>query len=147
MLIKKLSSVFVLLAFLLAGTPALAEEEPKQSGWIDFTATQIALGIGVGWGSGELRFQGKRYPIKINGLQLVGVGYAEADVTGEVFDLNNVEDITGNYGAWAAGATLAGGAGNLTMKNDKGVKINMWSRTKGLSFSLGGGGVKIQLEE
>jgi hypothetical protein len=49
------------------------------------------------------------------------------------------------YAAGGVGGTLVKGASAVTMKNDKGVVIDMWTTKKGLDLSLGGGGLKIEL--
>jgi hypothetical protein len=47
----------------------------------------------------------------------------------------------------AAAATLGVGAGATTMKNDKGVVIHLFPKTKGVNLKLAGEGVKFTLEK
>jgi hypothetical protein len=67
--------------------------------------------------------------------------------SGKVYNLKKLEDFNGNYTAAGAGATLAGGASALTMKNQNGVKINLVATTQGVKLTLGAGGVKMQIKE
>ena len=136
----------ILIACAVAVGGAVAEDK-QPVGWVDFSSTQVAIGIGGQWGNGELKFNGKRYPIKVNGLSIIDVGVAKMEATGEVYDLTDVNDFPGTYYAATGGAALAGGASGSVMKNNKGVIIHLWGKDKGLKFQLGGEGVKFQLAE
>jgi hypothetical protein len=47
----------------------------------------------------------------------------------------------------AAEATVGVGAGASAMKNEKGVVIHLFPKTKGVNLKLGGEGVKFTLEK
>jgi hypothetical protein len=136
------------LAVLLAcGTvamhPATAQEAPSAT--IELSGGSVAAGVGYSWGSGTLAFQGTKYPLKVSGLSIVNVGASEYTATGVVLHLTQVSDITGNYVAGEAGATLAGGGSLMSMKNDRGVVINMTTTRTGLQLTLAPTGLKIEL--
>jgi hypothetical protein len=114
---------------------------------IELSGGSVAAGVGFRWGSGTLIFQGKRYPLKVNGLSLVSVGVNQYSASGSVTGLRRVEDIDGVYVAASAGATVAGGAGATAMSNLNGVTIEMTSATEGLSLTLAGEGVQISLAQ
>jgi hypothetical protein len=78
----------------------------------------VAAGIGYTWGgSGTLIFDGKKYPLKVDGISIVYVGVSEYTESGTVYNLENLSDINGVYTAVSAGAAIAGGASATAMKN------------------------------
>jgi hypothetical protein len=114
---------------------------------VKITGKAVSAGVGYSWGSGVLTYQGKDYPFSVNGLSAGNIGVSSATLAGEVYNLKNLDDFNGNYTSAGAGATAAGGAGGMTMKNQNGVVMNVAGTTKGLSFKLGVDGMKIQLKK
>jgi len=55
-------------------------------------------------------------------------------------------DFDGNYTAGAAEATIGGGAGLATMKNQTGVVIELKSTTQGASLELAAAGIRLSVE-
>jgi hypothetical protein len=106
----------------------------------------LAAGIGYTWGSGTLIFEGKEYPLKVDGLSIVNVGITSYSATGDVYKLTAPSDINGVYTAVSAGAAVAGGATATTMQNDKGVRIQMVATQTGMKLQLGPSGVTIKLQ-
>jgi hypothetical protein len=125
---------------------AAAQEVPEvPSGIIEFSGGSVAVGIGYTWGKGILIFEGKHYPLKVDGLSIVHVGVSSYTASGTVYHLTNPSDINGVYTAVSAGAAVAGGASATAMKNSKGVVIEMASTHVGLNFSLSAKGVTIAM--
>jgi hypothetical protein len=112
---------------------------------IELSGGSVAAGVGYTWGSGTLIFEGKKYPIKVDGISIVHVGVSEYTASGTVYNLEKLHDINGVYTAVSAGAAIAGGASATAMKNSHGVLIQMVSTHAGLNFSLGPKGVRITL--
>jgi len=112
---------------------------------LEFNGGSAAAGVGVSWGAGVLRYKGKSYAFKVNGLSVGAVGLSQASASGNVFNLKKIEDFNGNYVAVGAGLTVAGGGAVAAMKNQNGVKIEVKSTTQGAKVTLGGSGVDIQL--
>jgi len=108
------------------------------------TAT-CAAGIGFSWGSGTLRYEGKTYPVKVDGLAVGEVGVSRAAAVGAVKNLKKLSDFSGNYVAAGAGATAGGGADVAVMRNQNGVVIEMKSPTQGANLKLGVAGVRLTL--
>ncbi len=75
------------------------------------------------------------------------MGIQRATATGDVSNLKKLADFSGNYVAGAAGATVGGGAGVTTMKNQNGVVIDLKSTTQGASLKLAAEGLKLTLEK
>ncbi|HEY5869584.1 MAG TPA: hypothetical protein VI542_29150 [Candidatus Tectomicrobia bacterium] len=98
-------------------------------------------------GGGVLTYQGKEYPFSIDGLSIVDVGVSKAEANGTVYNLKRLEDFNGNYTGVTAGATVAGGGGATTIRNQNGVAIDMVGTTVGLKFKLSVDGVKMTLKK
>lgn len=131
---------------LLVGGSAGAQEK-KADATIELSKGQVAAGIGYTWGSGTLTYNGKKYPVKVEGLSVGEVGIARATARGDVFDLKKLEDFAGNYTGAAAGATVGGGADVTVMKNQNGVVIHLKSTTQGASLKLATSGIKLTLQK
>jgi hypothetical protein len=114
---------------------------------LELSEGSVAAGIGFSWGSGTLTYQGKKYPVRVQGLSVGEVGITRATAKGTVLDLEKLEDFSGNYGAAGAGAAVAEGAGASVMRNPKGVQIELISDTKGASLKLAVSGVQIALQQ
>ena len=124
--------------------PAAAQDVP--TGTIELSGGSVAAGIGYTWGKGVLIFDGKKYPLKVEGISIIHVGISNYTASGTVYNLNKVSDINGIYTAVSAGAAVAGGASATAMKNSNGVLIQMVATHQGLNLSLGPKGVTIALK-
>jgi hypothetical protein len=122
------------------------EDTRTPSASIKIKAKSVALGAGVSWGDGTLVFQGKDYPITISGLSLLDLGVAGVSATGTVYGLKSLADFSGNYVATQATFAVAGGGGELTMVNPRGVAINLKSEESGTQLTLGPAGMGIKLK-
>jgi len=107
----------------------------------------VGVGIGFSWGKGTLRYQGKAYPVKVDGLSVGDVGIQRATATGNVYGLKKLEDFDGNYTAAGAGATVGGGAGVTAMKNQNGVVIELKSTSQGANLKLAAEGVNLSVQK
>jgi hypothetical protein len=134
-------------AALLGLTLSLAQAQDKPDATLKLSGGSVAAGVGLSWGGGTLSYQGKTYPIKVSGLSVGDVGISKIEASGEVFNLKKLDDFDGNYTAAAAGATIAGGASALAMKNQNGVTVNLVSTTQGVKLALGAAGVEMKIEK
>lgn len=130
---------------LLAPNGRGAEQKPDAK--VRLSGKALAAGVGVSWGSGVLTYQGKEYPFSVSGLSAGNIGVSSAELSGDVYNLKNLSDFNGNYTSAGAGATVAGGAGGATMKNQNGVVMNVVATTQGVSFKFGVDGMKVQLKK
>jgi len=125
---------------------AIAQESSNPSGSLTVTATSAALGIGWSWGKGTLTLHnGKEYHFKVSGLDVVAVGFKQATGVGTVYNLKNVKDFEGTYVAATASGTVGGGMGASSMRNDKGVVINLSGVGQGVDFRLAVSGMTVKL--
>jgi hypothetical protein len=140
---NRIRRAFTATAFMLAVVaPAFAQE---RSADITFSGGSIAAGIGYTWGDGTLHFRGKAYPFTVRGLSVADVGIDRIDGAGDVYNLQRVEDFSGNYVAASADATVGGGGGLAMLENQKGVRIYVRSTTQGLKLNLSADGVAVAL--
>lgn len=118
---------------------------PAPDATLRISAKQLAAGAGFSWGGGVLSFDGRDFPVTLDGLTVGSVGITSIDATGEVFGLHKLEDFPGTYFAAAAGSTIGGGAGKLVMKNQNGVVLHVQATTIGVGLTIGVSGVKLAL--
>jgi len=123
----------------------LALAQAKTDGTLTLSEGSVAAGIGWSWGKGTLSYQGKTYPVKVEGLTVGEVGITRATATGKVSNLKKVADFSGTFTAASAGATVGGGAEATIMKNQNGVVVELKSTTQGASHKLGAQGIKLSL--
>ena len=122
------------------------EDPRKPSGTVKLRSKSIALGAGVSWGDGVLTFAGKDYPFSVSELSLLDLGASAVTSTGRVYNLNNPADFSGNYVATQATFAVAGGSGELTMTNAKGVVITLSSQESGTQLTAGPSGINLKLK-
>jgi len=107
----------------------------------------VAAGVGWSWGNGTLSYKGQTYRIKIDGLSVAEVGVTKASASGGVYNLKSIDDFDGVYAAAGAEGTAGKGAGVSTLRNSKGVVINLKSETKGANIKVAAEGLKLKLEK
>jgi len=139
---------------LIAGTILLlsnsfsAAEEPDAT--IKITTRMAAPGIGLSWGDGVLIYKGQEIPFtfQANGLfRNVDESITAAELSGQVFNLKNVADFAGNYQKAQEQDADSGAGSSATMKNEKGVMVNLVSTVAGRKFNLSREGLKVALKE
>jgi hypothetical protein len=65
----------------LLGGFAVAQEK-KPDAMLKLTDRDVAIGVGFSWGKGTLTYQGKTYPVKVEGLSVGEVGVNQASPAG-----------------------------------------------------------------
>jgi len=131
-------------AFVCVSGLATADEKPD--GTVSIESKSVALGVGVSWGDGKLRFKGKTHTFSIKGLSVLDLGIAKVSAQGKVYHLAKVEDFSGNYAAAEAGAAVGGGMGVITLKNQNGVVMELHSTQTGVKLTAAGEGLDIKLK-
>jgi hypothetical protein len=118
-------------------------------GTVKITRRSVAEGIGLTWGEGVLIYQGKEHPFTFHAsgrLRDVDVKMTAAELSGQVFNLKNLDDFNGNYQASESDKTNGGGGTRATIKNQKGVVVNLVSTADGRKFSIMREGMDIELK-
>lgn len=123
-----------------------AADAPDPSGTVRISSSAVAAGIGVTWGDGTLSYKGQTYAFSVNGLSVVDLGISTVTATGDVSNLNRIEDFSGNYAAGEAGIALAGGPSDVIMKNENGVVLRLHGTQQGVRLTLAAQGVALKLK-
>jgi hypothetical protein len=111
----------------------------------ELQAAYIASGSG---GSGVLHYQGADYPFTVGGAGIGGVGASTIEGRGDVYNLTNVSQFPGTYAEGRYGFAFgSSSAGDLWMKNEKGVVIHLKAERTGLMLSLGGSAIVISMNQ
>ena len=139
-----LLSLAMVVMLLVAASPGQAQP-PYPSGTVSIELTSVAAGVGASWGSGVLRYQGNTYRFKVTGLTVGDVGISTVSAVGNVYYLNKPSDLAGNYAAVGAGVAVAGGVGGVSMQNQKGVQIQLYTVQQGLQLTIGPQGFNIEM--
>ena len=69
------------------------------------------------------------------------------ELSGRVFNLKNLEDFNGNYQVVEGEGMDTGGGTRATLKNQKGVVVNLVSTIQGRKFTLGREGMNIEIKK
>jgi hypothetical protein len=92
-------------------------------------------------------FRGQSYPFAVGGLGIGGIGASTINAQGEVYGLNKVSDFPGAYAQGRYGAVIGNeSAGDLWLRNEKGVIMHLKAKRTGLMLSLGGDAVVISMQ-
>ncbi len=146
---KSIKSIIIILVVAIVGvafaTSGLASED-KPTATVSIESKAVALGVGVQWGSGVLKFKGKEYNFKVNGISVVDIGITTISATGDVYHLEKVEDFSGTYTSAEAGIAVGGGAGAVAMKNQNGVVMKLTSTKAGVQLKLAPEGIKVEMK-
>jgi len=134
----------MVVAFVCVSGLATADEKPD--GTVSIESKSVALGVGVSWGDGKLRFKGKTHTFSIKGLSVLDLGISKVSAQGKVYHLAKVEDFSGNYAAAEAGAAVGGGMGVITLKNQTGVVMELHSTQSGVKLTAAGEGLDVKLK-
>lgn len=138
-------------AFLMLASPAMAQSARSlgpSTGSVRIEQVQAGFIASGEAGGGTLRFRGRSYPITVGGLGIGSIGASRTVATGTVYGLRNVSDFPGAYvqlkEGWAVGNQ---GSGNVWLRNDKGVTLQLATRRQGLQLSFGADGVLIGFKQ
>ncbi len=130
----------------LALVTAAGAQDKKPVGTVTLESKSVAVGVGVSWGDGILTFKGKQHKFSVKGLSVVDLGVSKVSAKGDVYDLTKLEDFAGTYVAAQVGATIAGGAGAVAMKNQHGVIMTLTGTGMGAQLTLAPKGVDVKLK-
>ena len=146
MLKKFVSQMLLALGCIAVFSTAMAAD-PAPSGTVTLSSKAVALGVGVSWGDGVLTFGGKTYPFSVEGLSVADLGVSNISTAGEVFNLKNVADFSGNFVAGEAGIAIAGGPTDQILKNQNGVVLRLHGTQTGARLTLAAQGVKLTIKK
>ena len=131
------------IATILALSSSVFAEDAPPDATLEMTQTSVALVFGYTWGGGTLTFQGKTYPVEIDGLSFLALGVVRAKASAEVYNLKRLEDFPGTYMAGSIEGTAVAGAGATAMRNQNGVVVHLFTTTEGLNLKLAPEGIRL----
>jgi hypothetical protein len=147
-MIGRIGIVAAILVGLLVGGADARRRSSREapSATLRIQSKSVAVGVGFEWGNGTLRYRGRSYPFKIDGLSVNAVGISSADAIGYVYNLHRLSDFEGTYAAIEAAGTVGGGKGVTSMKNGNDVRITLHSTSQGVELKAAPEGVKFTLQ-
>jgi hypothetical protein len=129
------------------GSETRLEGQPP-SGSVEMHELQAAYIASGSGGSGVLHYQGNDYPFTVGGVGVGGIGASTIEGTGDVYNLANAAQFPGTYAEGRYGFAFGEkSAGDLWMKNEKGVVIHLKAYRTGLMLSLGGSAIAISMNQ
>ncbi len=132
---------------LAAMAATLMQSAQAQDAKIDMQIAKAGLVIGVAGGNGTLTYQDQQYPLTISGVSFgLTIGVSAANLTGNVNNLNAIEDIEGSYGGGEAAIAVIGGGRTMKLTNAKGVELELSGGEAGIEASLVAQGMTIKLK-
>jgi hypothetical protein len=138
----KIGSAVVAATVMLLGTPTSSY---ALTGSVRINVAKAGFIVGVGGGSGILRFKGRNYPLSVSGIGIGTIGVASADMVGSAYNLRTAADIAGTYTAVSGGIAVAGGARAARLQNANGVVMELRGTQAGFEVSLSLSGMTVAL--
>jgi len=127
--------------------PAAPTPAPKPDAALRIEAKSLAAALGYSWGKGTLEYQGKSYPVTMNGVTILAVGFTSVSASGSVYHLSSLDDFDGRYTAPLGASALGEGGAGVVMRNEKGVEVRLVATNTGVTLSIGDAGVTLALEK
>ena len=141
--VMKFGAVMLAGALMLVSVPT---QSKAQTGTVNIKIVKAGFIVGVGGGKGTLTFNGKSYPLSIGGVSVGTIGVATVNLVGTARNLRTAADIAGTYAAASASVAIVGGGKVATLKNEKGVVLEVHGVQLGLEASLSLSGMTIALQ-
>ena len=141
---------FIIVGSLLLTSRGSLTAAEVPDGTVKVTSRMVAPGIGLSWGEGVLRHKNQDYPFTFKATGLfrdVDAKITAAELSGRVFELKRLEDFSGNYKKVAPEDSASGADTRATLKNQKGVVLNLVSAVEGRKFTLAREGMDIELKK
>ena len=131
---------------LLASCTGIEKPTESASATLVIKGSQAAYYASAADGEGTLTYQGQQHPFTISALGGGGSGAMSISATGQVYNLNALEDFPGKYTSHRKGITIGKGEFTALLESDRGVKIFLEGETTGAGSSMGMSSVTIELK-
>jgi len=158
-MISRLTKVATVAAAILLVTGGAKAKDLKEvcdpknlvkSGTFELHAASVGFLVSIHWGEGVVTLNnGESHKFHLVGGKVIETGIGESHVTGEVYNLEKLEDFEGTYyGAASESALVVGPKGGITAKNVSNcVYLHGVSSVEGVRLSPPApGGVEIRLD-
>ena len=144
--VMKFGAVMLAGALIMVAASTESRAQTGTTGTVRIQIVKAGFIVGVGGGKGTLTFNGKSYPLSIGGVSVGTIGVATVNLVGTARNLRTAADIAGTCGAASASVAIVGGAKVATLKNEKGVVLEVHGVQLGLEASLSLSGMTIALQ-
>ena len=88
----RIATAVIMAVTILLSLPSLSCAD---TGSVRINIARAGFIVGVGGGSGTLRFRGRCYRLSVGGLSIGTIGAASADLVGRAYNLRTASDIVG----------------------------------------------------
>ena len=133
---KLLRQFTVAVLALLVGGAALGAPQ-NADGVMVFAPLDVTDNAGVKVKQGVLTYQGQNYVVRLDGLSVGGILANGVTVTGEVYGLNNVNDLEDTYNTELAQSDAVSSQ-TLWLYSNRGIRIHLQTDNPDLSIASGG---------
>ena len=138
------AAVTIAVGLTFSGFSANAEDL-VESGTFKVEVYRVSFIGSAARGKGVLHYKGKNYKFTATGLGAGGMGASKTVARGKVYNMKKLDDFVGTYVNARSGITVGDETkGKATwVQNEKGVRLEAKSETKGLQLNLGVDGVLV----
>ena len=107
----------------------------------------VAVGVAFTETKGTLHYQGQSYRVQMQGLSLAQAGASNIEATDEVYHLNRLQDISGNYAVGIRRAALVDGHAATAMTHLTASSSQAARQTDGVDLRLSLDAVSLTLDK
>jgi hypothetical protein len=116
------------------------------SATVTLKETQAAYWASAKGGKGTILYRGMTHSFTMQSIGFGGTGLQSISATGEVYNLTDLNDFSGEYNGLRTGLTLLKGKMRAKLKNEKGVVLYLTGKTTGLASSTGADKITIKMD-
>lgn len=133
-------------SFAFAQSQTAGAEPMEPDGFVWFSRKGLGLIIGGSTGGGRLQFGGDNHTFRMTGIKFGALGgVGEIRMSGEVYNLKQLQDFAGTYTESVAGLSAIVGTGGVWIQNEKGVKMHLKAEATGVGIDISVGTVEVKL--
>jgi hypothetical protein len=132
-----LAALIISLAPVGAAAQANCPSNPEQSATFTLSGATVAFIAGYRWGEGVLTLNnGQEFPFTARGWKLGESGTRGADIKGEIYGMESLDQFVGHYRGAGGNVTLIVGEGDIHLVNSECVSIVGRYISGGMRLSL-----------
>jgi len=131
---------------LLSGCAGVEKPAGTASATLTIEGSLASYYAGAAGGDGILSYQGQQHPFTLSAVGGGGSAAMSISATGQVYNLNALEEFPGKYTSHRSGITIGEGKFSALLKSDRGVQIYLEGATTGVGSSMGMSSVTIELK-
>ncbi len=137
----------LLLAMVAVFAPLASAEDKAPDATIRLSEGTVAAGIGWNWGRAPSPTWARPTGSRSAASRWRRSGSPRPKRRASVYNLKSIDDFNGVFAAAGTEGTAGKGAGVSSLRNPKGVVINLKSETKGANIKIAAEGLKLEIEK